>query len=73
LNTPVTRHVPKKPTGAIAPGAFSYDLRAMEALPLEAGAKAAALARREAVRANFMISRNDRRLQQDCEFLSLIA
>jgi hypothetical protein len=50
-------HVPKNPTGAIAPSEFSKPmLRAVEALPREAGAKAAALTTKEAAMASFMIS-----------------
>jgi hypothetical protein len=46
----------KNPVGLMTPSSFSYDLRAVEALPWDAGAKAVALATSEATRASFMVS-----------------
>ena len=40
----------------LPPSSFSYEARALEEAFWEAGAKAEALARREATRASFMVS-----------------
>jgi hypothetical protein len=51
------QNIPKYPVGATTPSSPSYDLSAVEALELDAGAKAEAEARRERAAMNFMVGK----------------